>query len=420
MAAKDTASSLSATIHLRPTKGCPKGSSSLALPLLQEASFEESAKENFGRATYKSKKDSTLLYIFRQIREMDDLGGIHSSAQQCETLNGIEKLKWLARKFEESKCTTQDDKIDSVQPETPAPNTAHHGCRGNRSSRRRQHGRFKRDTKQRYLPHGEALPPLFFPSLTQQNNNIGPVMAAAEVLQRPNATSRSDWRSACAVGSKSSTFAPSVSPMPSAEPQIAATCLILPVLQELHRLKTIINAHNIEKERNAMHSHPEEPGGVQTSDDMSMSSTEDGHTSCEVRGGNFGDVSYGLTESEDVVTAIKCSGVQYTGVEEIFCHKVDVEDPSGQGESNNQKKDHFLSSKDLPGDSNVAVCETGIGSVELRESSSPKSDPPPLPISRICHGEDHESPSSPPEQIHVGINPLYQHGFQPFKLLEVS
>ena len=349
---------------------------------------------------------------------MENLGGITPSPQQCETLNGIEKLKWLAQKFEETKCTTQDNKNDDgIQPETSAPDVKYHGCRGNWSPRRRRHRRFKRDAKQRCLPHGDnILPPLFFPSLNQQNNNIGPAITAAEVLQRPNTALGSDWRSACAAGSKYSTLVPAISPTPNSEPEIAATSLILPVLQELHRLKTIINAHNREKERHFVQSHSEDPGGVQTSDDMSGS--EDGHTNGEIRGNDSG-ISNAMTESENVVTATEYSGEQDNAVSDIFSGRVDIKDSSGQGKSDNRKEEHLFSSKGLPGNSNEAVCETGKVSVGFRESPSPTSDPPPVTISRIWHGEDHESTSSPQEQIHVGINPFYQYGFQPFKLLEV-
>ena len=346
---------------------------------------------------------------------MENLGGTRSSPQQYETLNGIEKLKWLARKFEESKCTTEDDKIEvGILPETPAPNVIYHGCRGNWSPRRRQHRRFKQDVKQRYLPlEDNALPPLFFPSFTQQNDNIGPVITAAEVLPRPNATLKSDWRPACAAGSKSST---SISPTPNTEPETAATSLILPVLQELHRLKTIINAHNREKEHNCVRSLSEDAGGVQTSEEMSGS--EDSHINGEIRAGGCG-VSNALTESEDVVTATEYSGEQDNAVSDIFRRRVEIEDPSGQGKSDYRKEEHVFSLKGVPGNSNEDVCETRKRFVELRESPSPKWDPPPLPISRIRHGEDHESPSSPPTRIHVGINPFYQRGFQPLKLFEV-
>lgn len=65
MAAKDSASSLSATIRLRPTKGNPKASSSLTLPLPKERSSEETMKRNFWRAKNELRNGYTSVDRFK-------------------------------------------------------------------------------------------------------------------------------------------------------------------------------------------------------------------------------------------------------------------------------------------------------------------------------------------------------------------
>ena len=353
---------------------------------------------------------------------MENLSSIHLSPQQRETLNGIEKLKWLAKKIEETKCTSQDEKLDvRLQSETSAPSVTYQGSEGLWSPRRQQLGRFKGETKQLYLPHGDpTLPSMLFPSFTQQNNNIRPLISVAEVLPPSQAVSGPNWKSPCVVASKYSNLVPSTSHAPNAETNISKTSVILPVLRELHRLKTIINAHSRESELSFVHSHTEGPGGVKTSDELSGS--EDGHTSGESRGGDLG-ISSPVTESGSIVNATEHSEVQECAVSDIFNNRINIENPSRQWINDDQKEGHLNSLKGLEDNSSEAVCGTGKESVRLRESASSNGDQQQsVLISRVCFGKEevhNDSTPSPHQQINMGTNPFNQHGFQPFKLLEV-
>ena len=333
---------------------------------------------------------------------MEDVGEPRTPPQQCEDHpNGVGKLKCPTGNFERRQ--NKDCNIGVGVPDRSAPkvNTAitYQSCR-EKSGRElwtplKRHRRLKLDAAQ--LPD-DALPSaILFPQIFQQQNNVRPITSAMEaepLFPKPD-VSKSAFHSTCIADSKPSMLVPSISPSRNAEPTVSGS-YILSVLQELHRLKTIFNGNNSEEVRNGPEqSLPENAGGAQTSDDLSESG--DSHSN---------DASMEVTEAGEEICTREQANI------ETFSLRVSEEEAPGKMTCANRLHGrHFSVSRN---DSNEGLCETEEGTkVHLHKFESSTT-----PILKKCRGEDQPSPSSP-TQIHVGINPFYHHGLQPFKLFEV-
>ena len=343
---------------------------------------------------------------------MDNLGDSSKSLKQCDTLEGVVKLQWLAQKLKETKSMPQEHNINiNIHPETYAATVTRHSCKGYWSPQRRKHHSLKGDAKQLCWPRGHNTSPPSLLQFTEQKSNMGPVTSAAELLQQPNDVSESEWKSNYAEGGlRYSTCIPTIS---SVVPERAATSIILPVLRELHRLKSIINTHSRMKDKNILHEDSEVPGEAPAVNDMSRS--EEGNLQCEISDKEC-EKLYALAKLVDKAKA--CNAEQDNAFSDIFCRKAYANESSRQGVKTNMEEEQLFSFQSLPENSNEAPCNGRKQSVQVTDSPTPGSDLLPVSISRRSNDEDHE-PTSPSQHIHVGHNPFYHQGFHHLKILEV-
>ena len=340
---------------------------------------------------------------------MEDVGEARTPPQRCEEPNRVGKMKCSTGNFEGRQ--SKDCKIDVGVPDWPIPNVnttvTYQSCR-EKSARElwtplSHHRRLKLDATQ--LPDNALPPAILLPPIAQQQNNIGLVTTAMEAEpQFPELdASGSAFQSTCTAELKPTMLVPSISPSLSKEPTVAGS-FILSVLQELHRLKTIFNGNNEEVRHGPEQSLPEDAGGAQTCDDLSESG--DSHSNDETQ------VSMVVTESGEEI----CSREQ----DNIECLRVTKEEASGKMTCANQPQGHVFSLESVSrNDSNEGLCETEKVTKDFSEAAPfNKFESSTTPILKKCRGENQQSPSSP-TQIHVGINPFYHHGLQPFKLFEV-
>ena len=301
---------------------------------------------------------------------------------------------------------TQEDNINmGIHPETFAATVTHHSCKGYWSPQRWKHHSLKGAAKQIcWLKGHKASPPSLLP-FTEQKSKMGPVITAAELLRRPNGISESEWKSNYAEGGRTS--------ISSVVPERAGTSIILPVLRELHRLKSIINTHSRMKDENILHEDSEVPGEAQVVNDMSRS--EEGDLQCEISDKECGNLN-ALAKLVDKAKAYNAE--QENAFSDIFCRKAYTNKSSGQGVKMNMEEEQLFSFQSLPESSMEALYEGKKQSDQVVDLQTPGSELQPVSIPRRSHDEDHE-PTSPTQHINVGNNPFYHQGFHHLKILEV-